>query len=300
MKLKKWLSRGLVLAMVLALMVPVPVAAKSNGGGKLVKSVTYYDVDDSGAWALRDPEDGSAKVTFKYGKKNTPSAVTYTWYNTFLGVPVSGGSSTYEIKYKGNKATEYDTAGFVSSKSTFKNGNLTSWSSDSKESWKTKEGKDYARFSAEVGHASYFKNGLMKAEDYTSSSMNSDNVSTVSTSNAVYAWTQKKGVPSMMYRTSVASYNDNEAETSYAVFNSKGLVIEEGSVVDGKNVPDYAYVYTMKKGKVKEAVVYSIDEKGTPTPLTMMKFAYTNKSISKTTNLKMINDLVGCAGFRWF
>ena len=49
MKLKRWLSRALVLAMVVALMIPVPVAAK-GGSGKLVKSVTVYSLQDSGRW----------------------------------------------------------------------------------------------------------------------------------------------------------------------------------------------------------------------------------------------------------
>lgn len=306
MKLKKWLSRGLVLAMVLALMVPVPVAAKSNGGGKLVKSVTVYTPDASGNWALGN-DRGADKTSFKYGSKNSPIEITNTDYTTYLGIPVSGNSSTYKIKYKGSKATEYDTAGFVSGKYTLKNGSLTSWSWDRKSSSKTKEGTDFAYLDAGIGHASYFKNGLMKAEDSTYSGMDSANNSYAYTNNAVFAWTQKKGVPSLMYATYVTTGKDDDGyeyngtpSTRYAIFNTKGLVIEAGDVVDGKNVPDTAYTYTMKKGKVKEAVMYSIDSKGTPTPEKMWKFAYTKKSVSKTFYLKMMNDLVGCDGFSWF
>jgi hypothetical protein len=315
MKLKKWLSRALVLAMVVALMIPVPVAAKSSGGGKLVKSVTYYTVDGSGqGWEV------ARKVTYKYGKKNTPAEYTNTSYTTFLGIPVRGDSDTYKVKYGKKSAKKYDTAGFVMGKDTFKGGNLVSWSSDSKWSEKRKNETtgavtDWAAFNATVGHASYFKNGLMKAEDSTESYADSDNDNYAYTENAVYAWTQKKGVPSMMVKTSVKNgteqfYDyyedkvyvekyDGKAKTEYAIFNAKGFVVESGNVEDGKNVPDTAYTYTMKKGKVDTVVIYSVED-GKPTPQRMMKFAYTKKSVSKTYNLKVINSLVGCEGFRWF
>lgn len=308
MKLKKWLSRALVLAMVVALMIPVPVAAKSSGGGKLVKSVTYYDVDGSGqGWQI------TGKTTYDYGKKNTPTEVTETSYTTFLGIPVSGFSYSYKIKYGKKVAKVYDSAGFVDGKETFKGGNLTSWSKESK--WSRKEKNpttgavtDWASISASVGHASYFKNGLMKAEDGTYSGVDSNNNQYAYTENAVYAWTQKKGVPSMVVRTFVANGKDEDgdtydgsASTSYSVFNNNGLVVEEGAVFEGKNYPFAAYTYTMKKGKVDTVVIYNVDpETKQPTPARMMKFKYTKKSISKTYNLKMINSLLNVSGFKWF
>jgi hypothetical protein len=297
--------------MVVALMIPMPVAAKSSAGGKLVKSVTTYGVDKTGqGWEFSDYY--TDKVTYKYGKKNTPTEITYTNYTTYLGVPVAGSSTTTKIKYKGKTAKEYDTAGFVNSKTTFKKGNAVSWSWEYKWSEKRKNAAgaviDWANQDASIGHASYFKNGLMKAQDRTDAGVNSDNDSYTYTENSVYSWTQKKGVPSLMYATTVENGKDDwgrtydgTPSTKYAVFNTKGLVVEEGYVVDGKNVPDKAYTYTMKKGKVDTVVVYDVDpETKQPTPEKMMKFKYTNKSVSKTFNLKMMNSLVGCDAFRWF
>ena len=299
MKLKKWLSRALVLAMVVALMIPVPVAAKSSGGGKLVKSVTYYSPVKTGGW------QAETKVSYKYGKKAMPTEITTTnYYSYFLGVPVSGSSNTTAIKYKGKSAKLYDSAGFLFAKRSYKGGKLVSYSSDNKTTSRAlkADGKtvyDLTKFSATVGHESYFKNGLAKASDYTSSYLDSDNKSWAYTENTVYAWTQKKGVPSAVVTTSVKTGKDDrqtfdgKAESEYAIFNSKGFAVEIGKVnKEGKNVPDYAIQYTMKKGKVASAVVYEIDSKGVPTPVSMVKFAYTNKSISKTKNFNMINSLV--------
>lgn len=305
--MKKWLSRGIVLAMVMALMIPAPVLAKSGkGGGKLVKSVTYYEPEDGGGWHIE------GKKSFTYGKKNTPSTVTDTGYTTYLGIPVAGESQTYNIKYKGKKATIYDSAGFVSAKETYKGRNLVSWSSDSKSSHKEQKDDgtwyDWASFSASVGNATYFKNGLMKSQNVTRTGLNSDNDSYAYTDSSVYAWTQKKGVPSMMYCTSVwngknedGRTGDGTPGTNYAIFNAKGFVVESGYVWEGKNYPTMAFTYTMKKGKVDTVVAYFVDdETGQPTPTGMMKFKYTKKSISKAYNLRMINSLVGCDGFKWF
>ena len=316
MKLKRWLSRGIVLAMVVALMVPMPVAAKGKAGGKLVKSVTYYSPEDGGGWTA------TSKVAYDYGKKNLPKAITTTSYTKhFLGVPVGGESETVTVKYKGKTAKSYDSAKFLTGKRTYKKGKVVSYTSDNKTSEKKEKNGayvDFATFTATVGHISYFKNGLRKASDKTFAYQDSANASYSYTSNDVYAWVQKKGVPSMMYKTSVLNgtammYDEddnpigqttytNEPETGYAIFNTKGLTIESGKVVDGKNVAKYAIQYTMKKGKVDTAVVYSVDEKGTPEPVSMMKFKYTKKSVSKTGYLNMMNSLVGHnnGAFRWY
>lgn len=320
--MKKWLSRALVLAMIVAMMVPMPVAAaKSSGGGKLVASVTYYDVDATGqGWDIQ------SKTSYKYGNGNMPTEITRTWYtDKFLGVPVGGSSSTQKIKYSKKSEKRYDSAGFLSGKAALKGGKVVSYSEDNKTSRKRTKADgtvyDFAEFSAEVGHASYFKNGLAKATDGTWSYQDSDNISYAYTNNSVFAWTQKNGVPSMMYRTTVWNgkgydfeeeeyYNfDGTPSTDYAVFNSKGLVIEAGSVENGKNVPDTAITYTMKKGKVDTAVIYSVNEKGVPQPQAMLKFKYTKKSVSKAFNLRMMNDLIeygnefngfDCPGFIWY
>jgi hypothetical protein len=308
MKLKKWLSRALVLAMVVALMIPVPVAAKSSGGGKLVKSVTYYSPQEAGGWQV------TGKTTYTYGKKGMPTAITDTTYNSyFLGVPVGGESETRTVKYKGKTAKYYDSAGFIQGKATFKGGKTVTYSWNDKTSDKVmKDGKwiDFATFTSYTGHYSYFKNGLAKASDSTYTYQNSDNDSEAVVTNSVYAWTQKKGVPSAVVATFVrnAVYNgkpdeDNgKAESSYAVFNSKGLTIESGEIVDGKNVPSYSIQYTMKKGKVDTAVVYSIDSKGVPTPARMYKFKYAKGSVSKAKYFNMMNSLIGhtTGVFDWY
>ena len=309
MKLKKWLSRALVLAMVVALMIPVPVAAKSSGGGKLVKSVTYYDAKPSGGWQV------DRKVSYNYGKKNMPTSVETLSYNKFfLGVPVGGTKDTETFKYKGKTAKAYDSAGFYTGKTVFKDGKTVSYSAESKLS-ETRQKEDdtyyeYAEIAAEVGHASYFKNGLAKASDYAYSLQTSDNRTVSSTSNSVYAWTQNKGIPSAVVTTYVSNVilngkavEGNGTPTSrYALFNSKGLTVESGHVdKDGKNVPDWVIQYTMKKGKVASAVIYWIDTKGVPHPDTMMKFSYTKKSASKTKYFNMMNSLVGhTAGYFTF
>ena len=236
-----------------------------------------------------------------------PTEITTTSYDSyFLGVPVSGSSSTREIKYKGKSAKSYDSAGFLAGKRTYKGGKLASYSTDDKTTSRAvkDDGKtvyDLTEFSATVGHQSYFKNGLAKASDYTASYLDSDNKSWAYTENTVYAWTQKKGVPSAVVTTSVKTGKDSwrtfdgKAESEYAIFNSKGFAVEIGKVKEGKNVPEYAIQYTMKKGKVASAVVYSIDDKGVPTPAAMMKFAYTKKSASKSKTFNMINSLINRA-----
>ena len=309
MKLRRWLSRALVIAMVVALMIPVPVAAKSSGGGKLVKSVTYYDAQSSGGWQI------TSKVSYKYGKKGMPTEVEEVYYNDFfLGVPVGGTKVTETYKYKGKTAKAYDSAGFYTGKTTFKGGKVASYSGESKLSEKRQKEDgtyyDYAQFEARVGHASYFKNGLAKATDFASSHQDSDNFTSSYTSNTVYAWTQKKGVPSAVVTTTVgnqvingkASEGNGTPYSNYALFNSKGLTVESGYVdKDGKNVPRNVIQYTMKKGKVASAVVYSVDDKGVPTPVSMMKFTYTKTNASKTKYFNMMNSLVGFTSgyFNW-
>jgi hypothetical protein len=94
MKLKRWLSRALVIAMVVALMIPVPVAAK-GGGGKLVKSVTEYSMRDNGNWRAE------SKTTYTYDKKNYPVEIGEIEYSSyFLGMPVGGTKSVETVKYK--------------------------------------------------------------------------------------------------------------------------------------------------------------------------------------------------------
>jgi hypothetical protein len=122
--MKKWLSRGIVLAMVITLMVPMPVAAKSSkSGGKLVKSVTEYTLNSAGTgW------EAASKTTYTYDKKNNPTELKELTYTSHLfGVPVAGSLNvkTIKYKYKGKKvksAQLKNEAGVVTAQSSYKNG----------------------------------------------------------------------------------------------------------------------------------------------------------------------------------
>lgn len=171
--------------------------------------------------------------------------------------------------------------------------------------------------------------------------------SEVSTYVGTYVATQKKGVPSLIVanrsnsrtRTSAAGTyfeqnnadgswieNDNGTVSSgksehiwndYAMFNGKGLVIETGEIrVDTKTgvqtvFPSRRIDYVMKKGKVAQAVVYSLDtteNNGVVTvtkqeATTMYQFKYAKAKANKVRYLSMINSFVGTAGggaFTWF
>ena len=356
MKLKKWLSRALVLAMVVALMIPVPVAAK-GGGGKLVKSVTVYDYKTSGRW------EADYQTAYKYDKKNNPVELTTTnYYGHFLGVPTRGSKSvsTVKYKYKGKSpksAKVKDGAGKVTSTRKYSKGRvvgITSANATSEETTQYDSATDTYVFkgdnitsTATNKTASYDKYGLATSYSYAYS-QNEQSASGATSADSdnethFYTITQKKGVPSMIidseasgyawsnasgsssyqenadgtwtstYNGVVESGKDTVLTQGYATFNAKGLVVEEGTITTdtttGKQKvrPSKRYEYAMKKGKVTQAVKFSLTTNADgvvtkATPTQMYKFKYAKAKASKVRYLSMINYFVDCGTgfFAWF
>lgn len=323
MKLKRWLSRGIVLAMVVALMVPMPVAAKSSkAGGKLVKTVTYYHWNANGnRW-----EKGS-KVDFTYDKKGNPVKVDDTSYgNHFLGVPTaqSTETSTAKFKYKGKSLKsmkERNEAKSVIETRKYKGGKAVNVMSTKYDSEFIAQGVEKVTVTDENTAYTYNKNGLVVSTLSTVNKTYNDGTKPGVRYDAMnYAVTESKGVPSLIQAIDGgSSWSDadgagQEAAVTYpddySLFNGKGLVIEEGYYKDDKAAAHEAYrwvEYTMKKGKVTQAVVYANvwdEEKGVAVkqPLSRITFKYAKKSISKVRYLSMINDLVGTwnSEFNWY
>ena len=301
MKLKRWLSRGIVLAMVVALMVPMPVAAKSSkAGGKLVKSVEVYDVNTAGKFQLDN------KTTYTYDKKKNPKEIKNTGYGSYwFGIPTRGGSSVETLKYKYKGSTPKsmvvkDGAGFVNETRTYKKGKVVSIVTDSKSASEQKDGKVSSSVSSEKTFVTYYKNGLASASSSQNSSAwayGTEGSSDAWSWNASYGVVEKKGIPSLIVSFYTSGDKDGKLTTidykDYTKFNDKGLAVESGYIDNtGKYVPEVSVTYVMKKGSVKEAYIYKVDEKGELTPQYMLKFKYTKTKISKARYMNMMNDLV--------
>lgn len=304
MKLKRWLSRGIVLAMVVALMVPMPVAAKSSkSSGKLVKSVTHYSLSSNGSsWVL------GSKTSYKYDKKKNPKEIKATGYTNYLGVPVGAQSSVYTLKYKykGKKAKSMTVSkeGFTESTAKYLKGKLAS--RNVLDRWSNSDGT-YAEVSSTAEYFSYAKNGLPVAGAKSIARSETGEKDYNSTSNYTYVWDQKKGIPSLLLVTVTDPADPEAVYTMYVHFNKKGLATDCGYYDREKGTferPVYVYSYTMKKGVVKEAVVHKVLEDGTTKPTDLYKFKYTKTKISKSRYFNMINSFVNadddCACFNWF
>lgn len=355
MKLKRWLSRALVLAMVVALMIPVPVAAK-GGGGKLVKSVTVYELRDSGRW------QATRQLTYKYDKKNYPAEIGTVSYNSwFLGVPVGGTKTvrTAKYKYKGGspKSAKFkDGAGKVTETRKYKKGKAVSVKSSDLHSSEVYEWVNDTRvfkgddvYQEDVNESlTYNKYGLATGFVTTYNEASTTAAGAASTSTETYvgtfANTHKKGVPSMIITdrsssgTSVSPGNtyswqenadgswvensngaisqgkDDYIYKDYAYFNGKGLVYQTGEIrIDTKTglqvvFPERQIDYVMKKGKVTQAVVYTLttNAQGVVTQqkaTTMYQFKYAKAKANAVRYLSMVNSFVGAGGagaFTWF
>ena len=203
MKLRRWLSRGIVLAMVVALMVPMPVAAKSKSGGKLVKSVTEYTIsDDATKWIP------SSKTTYTYDKKNNPKEEKELSYDILIfdTVPLGGSVSTttFKYKYKGKTAKslkKMNEVGRVIESRQYKKGKVVKVLTDYVDIEKNDAGAWVDNSSHYLGAYAYSKNGLPSVASYVNTYTDNSAPDGSSESNFTFFATQKKGVPSYMFRS---------------------------------------------------------------------------------------------------
>ena len=232
--MKKWLSRGIVLAMVLVMMVPMPVAAKGGKSGKLVKSVTEYYPNSAGTgWVA------NSKTTYTYDKKCNPKEIKEVYYTRhFLGVPMRGEQyvTTMKYKYKGKKAKSLkvkNDVGVVIARSKYKKGKPVSTTST--DAYSEDDGMPDASThqSTTTVAMTFTKKGLPTSRTESTSTQETgpyaENSSSVKTT--AYAWTQKKGIPSLVYTTVTKSNNGAPAgnpEMYYTSFDGKGLALESG------------------------------------------------------------------------
>ena len=295
--------------MVLALMIPAPVAAKSSGGGKLLKSVTVYS-----EWnQSKNRWDDMTKHDYKYNKKNYPTEIKTTRYDLMFGIPIDATQDVQKAKYKFKGKTPKsmklkNTAGRLSDTRKYNKKGLLTQTSYSF-SYTDDEGKAYAK--TENAAYSYTKKGMPLAWSGSRSTTYDGKTSSYSGS-STYTASQKKGIPSLI----IESYTENGSTTpimTYTRFNKKGLATEGGYVeVDSatgvqKFERGWRVEYKSKKGKVTSATVFEtvdMDDNGNVTkeePVSMYKFKYTKKKASKTRYFKMINDVAGLTDyFNWY
>lgn len=309
MKLKRWLSRGIVLAMVVALMVPMPVAAKSSAGGKLVKSVeTYYISDDGAKWIP------SSKTTYTYDKKNNPKEVKTLDYEKMIfdTIPISGSTTTttFKFKYKGKTPKSLkvmNDVGRVTTSRQYSKGKVAKVYSDYIDIVKDETTKAFVDNSEHYLNAyAYDKNGLVTVRSFVGTYNDG-----TSEANYTYFIQQKKGIPSYIFQSYASGkFTDKAgkvetypAEKSgwYETYNGKGLAVQSGNfdAETGKYTARYTVQYVMKKGKVAEAVIFEFVD-GKEKPLTKYVFKYNKTSVSKARYMKMINSFVADMPFFWY
>lgn len=309
MKNRRFVAKCLTLAMVLALMIPAPVAAKSSGGGKLLKSVTEYsDWNQS-----KNRWDHMTKYDYKYNKKNYPTEIKTTYYRLVVGIPWDASQDVQKAKYKFKGKTPKsmklkNTAGrLIDTRKYNKKGFLT------QTTYSYSYTDDEGKVQGETRNAtySYTKKGMPLASN-RSWTETDDGKTESNGGSSTYTVSQKKGIPSLI----IESYTPNGSTTpwmSYTRFNKKGLATEGGYVeVDSatgaqKFEREWRVEYKSKKGKVTSATVFEAvdwDDNGNVTkekPVSMYKFKYTKKKASKTRYFKMINDEAGLTHyFNWY
>lgn len=326
MKLRRWLSRGIVLAMVVALMVPMPVAAKSSkSGGKLVKSVEYYDYNNGqdGKYGTADDKYvPTTKYVYTYDKKNNPNEVkTYNYYSYFLNVPVNGdvNITSFKYKYKGKTPKSMKASndiGYVTASRKYTKGKVTSYSGV--QGFFDEEDGEYYDFGTTTradgvqvenskkvnGSIAYNKNGNVTATCQVSSITKAGVPQGTEESNRTYFVNQKKGIPSYIYRTGnskdtaadgkVTVWDGSVEGGEYTTFNGKGLAVQQGdySKEGNKYVADRMIQYVMKKGNVAEAVIFSVDSTGKQEAVGKYVFKYGKTKVSKQRYMNMINSFV--------
>lgn len=309
MKNRRFVAKCLTLAMVLALMIPAPVAAKSSGGGKLLKSVTVYS-----EWnQSKNRWDEMKKYDYKYNKKNYPTEIKTTRYDLMFGIPVDATQDVQKAKYKFKGKTPKsmklkNTAGrLIDTRKYNKKGLLTQRSYSF--GYTDDQGKAYSE--SEYATYSYTKKGLPLASNRSYSETYDGKTESYGGS-STYTVSQNKGIPSLIIE-SITSNGSTTPWMTYTRFNKKGLATEGGYVeVDSatgvqKFERRWRVEYKSKKGKVTSATEFEAvdwDDNGNVTkeePVYMYKFKYTKKKASKTRYFKMINDEAGLTHyFNWY
>ena len=306
MKLKRWLSRGIVLAMVVALMVPMPVAAKSSkSGGKLVKSVTEYTINkDATKWIP------SSKTTYTYDKKNNPKEIKTVNYSDLIfdTIPTWGYTTTETLKYKYKGKTPkslkvMNDAGYVVESRQYSKGKVAKIYEDELDITKNEAGAFVDNSTHYLSAYAYSKNGLPTVESNVTSFTKNSVSDGSSEGNYTFFANQKKGIPSYIFK-SYASGKKTEANGtvttypaeksgSYASFNGKGLMVQSGfyDAETNKYTAGTNVQYVMKKGKVAEAIVFSVED-GKEKPVTKYVFSYNKTKVSKARYMNMVNDIV--------
>lgn len=304
MKLKRWLSRGIVLAMVVALMVPMPVAAKSSAGGKLVKSVeTYYISDDGAKWIP------SSKTTYTYDKKNNPKEEKTLNYTRLIfdTVPISGDvdTTTFKYKYKGKtpkSLKKMNEVGRVVESRQYSKGKVVKKFTDSVNINKNEAGAWVDNSTHSLSAFAYDKSGLATVASYVDSYNQDSAPDGSSEANYTFFTTQKKGIPSYIFRSFASGKSTAKDGTvtpfpaeksgAYETYNGKGLTVQSGwyDAETGKYEASNTIQYVMKKGKVAEAIVFSFED-GKEKPVAKYVFKYNKTSVSKARYMNMINSI---------
>jgi hypothetical protein len=323
--MKKWLSRGIVLAMVIALMIPAPVLAKaksSKAGGKLVKSVTEYTYNTSNKkW------EKTTKTVFTYDKKNNPKTVTTTGYDVWAGIPLSSWSSTetYKYKYKGKTPKSLvvkNEVGLTTETRQYKSGraaiiigeDLYTTSKYAGEEWDEYEQEYVPVYTNGVEKRvgaralTYTKSGLVTEDKFSGTTWFNDVSEGTLNGTATYGMNQTKGIPSVIQETFKADGSQIvEPYADQSIFGKKGLVVEDGSIYNNNYTKLYSYEYGVKKGVINKAVVYDeydFDDNGNRvrTPQKMYEFTYTKTKISKNRYMNMMNSFLNPAAgeFIWY
>jgi hypothetical protein len=287
--MKKWLSRGIVLAMIIAMMVPMPVAAASGKGTKQIKSYERYSYNANGVLQLRE------KVAYKYDSKGNVEETQISDGFSYFGPIAYGGTTTsvkFENKYKGKtlkSVTQKDAAGNVYRKETYKKGNMV-------KATETNFVDEKGTVGNYVVSVSYNKKDLPTAL-----------VGSFARSDAAYSWTStetfafstKKGLVRAANIAEVFTSKSSDGTSytspvyrSYAYYNDKGLVTETGTYnTKGVAVPSQRYAYQMKKGRAVMATVLNYDpEKGTWSTGSIYKFSYNNTNESKADYAYDVNS----------
>lgn len=275
--------------MIIALMVPAPVAAKSKTTAKKIKTVTEYgpnykDGKWNGTWTQYE------KDTYTYDSKGNLETLAMTSdYDYLFGVLPVGGDTftkTYKYTYKGKKLKTRkvkDTSGTIIEEDKY-----------------NKKGYKVSSVERKYGRTDWNPASVRtetKTMTYDGKGNNTSTLAFITSdeSGETESWTEmttKVYMGSMTLATTTNSVDSKDAVKETTV-TSNGLVSNKtySFDYDGKEVWKRTYVamYTMSKGMVKEAVVYDTTD-GKMDPVRRFVFTYNKDKISKSEHKGQVND----------